>query len=108
MKRKPLLLFIVTVALVALLSSASPAMAGNVYVMKGILSAVDQSCNTAVVKVTISPGKVFVVAGTLAPDVILKRYGNVATLGDFQVGEKVTVKWRSTPRGHLILALTAK
>jgi len=108
MKRKSLLLLVTTMALVTLLLSAGPALAGKVYIMKGILSAVDQGCNTAVVKVPLASGKVFVVAGTLAPDVMLKRGGTVATLGDFQVGEKVTVKWRSTARGHLILALIAR
>ena len=34
--------------------------------MSGVLSAVDLYCNTAVVKVSLSGGKIFTVAGTLA------------------------------------------
>jgi hypothetical protein len=31
-----------------------------------------------------------------------------ASLGDFDVGEQVTVKWHSTPQGHVIDRLVAK
>jgi len=108
MKRKPLIWFATAIILMAWALAASPALAGKVYVMRGVLSAVDLGCNTAVVKVPLSGGKTFTVAGTLAPDVVLKRGGSLAKLQDFKVGEKVTVKWCSTTQGHLILALTAK
>jgi hypothetical protein len=108
MKRNWLVLLGVATILVAWLLASGPALAGRVYVMTGTLSAVDLGCNTAVVKVPLGGGKIFVVAGTLAPNVVLKKGGLRARLEDFQPGEKVTVKWRSTDRGHQILALIAR
>ncbi len=108
MKRNWLVLLAVAITITSWVILAGPASASKVYVMTGTLSAVDLGCNTAVVKVPLGQGKTFVVAGTLAPDVVLKKGGLKARLEDFQPGEKVTVKWRSTTKGHKILALIAR
>ncbi len=108
MKKNWLVLVAAGMFLAALFLASGPTLADKVYVMTGTLSAVDLDCNTAVVRVPLSGGKIFVVAGTLAPDVVLKKGGLKARLEDFQPGEKVTVRWRSTTKGHEILALIAK
>ena len=108
MKKNSLVLVAAAMFLAALFLAGGPSFADKVYVMTGTLSAVDLDCNTAVVKVPLNGGKIFVVAGTLSPDVILKKGSTKVSLGDFHPGEKVTVKWRSTIKGHQILALIAR
>ena len=47
--------------------------------------------------------------GMKAPDFELKNQdGKIISLKDFKVGETVKVKWRSTPKGHVIEALSAR
>ena len=108
MKKNSLVLVAAVMFLAALFLAGGPTLADKVYVMTGTLSAVDLDCNTAVVKVPLTNGKIFVVAGRLSPHVVLKKGSTEVSLGDFHPGEKVTVKWRSTVNGHQILALIAR
>jgi len=110
MRKKSLVLVTLGVAVTAwmLCFAVGTPFADKVYVMTGTLSAVDLDYNTAVIKVPIGNGKVFTVGGPLADNAVVKKGGQPALLQDLQVGEKVTVKWRSTDQGHLILALFAK
>jgi len=77
------------------------------HVMKGRLAAVDAAHRTAVVEVPRN-GDAFTVGGPLVSGAMLRRNGRPVDLAAFEIGEKVTVRWRHTPRGHLIEALTAR
>lgn len=90
-------------------SFSAPTVTGDkIYIMTGTLSALNLEYNTAVIEVPLDNGQTFTVGGPLAANAILKIGGHCAMLKDFSVGEKVTVKWRSTDSGHLILALISK
>jgi len=52
--------------------------------------------------------KTFTVGGPLASDAELVKDNQAVGLNDFNVGEQVTVKWHSTPRGHVIDRLISK
>jgi len=92
--------------LVALAVTCPAAMAEariyNLYKMTGKIAAIDHTYNTVVVDVPLANGQVFVVGGPFAKDAALKSQGRPATLADFNVGERVIVKWSPTPEGHLI------
>jgi hypothetical protein len=77
------------------------------YRMRGDLTAIDLKYNTAVIEVPVK-GKMFTVGGALSPEAILKRGGRSVELGDFQVGDRVTVIWESTKKGPMILSLKVK
>lgn len=80
----------------------SPAIAAEkTYTMKGKIAFVNEKENIVVVDVPLANGT-FRVAGPLASDAVLKKGKGPATLADFKVGEKVTVRWKATAKGHLI------
>jgi len=110
MKRNKLMSLIIGLAILLwVMSFSAPTVtADKVYVMTGTLCALDLDCNTAVIKVPLDNGKIFTVGGPLSANAVLKKGGHPAMLRDFSVGEKVTVKWRSTGSGHLILTLVSK
>ncbi|RTZ92710.1 MAG: hypothetical protein DSY91_03170 [Deltaproteobacteria bacterium] len=90
---------------------ATPAMGamGKTYKMAGKIVAIDLDANTVVVDVPIEKNKVYRVAGPLADDAVLKKgMQKGVSLKDFQVGEKVTVEWKVTEKGHLVKMLSAK
>jgi hypothetical protein len=80
---------------------------GEVYAMSGKIKGVYPQWDTAVIECH-EGKKVFTVAGPLAPKAELKKGGKPTQLKDFQEGERVTVKWKAVPEGHLILMLSAK
>ncbi len=113
MRTRKLLRSIGAVITVALFLAAwcVPAVAATprVYVMKGKITAVDVPDHTVVINVPLGKKEVFTVAGPLAPDATLKKGAEKdVTLKDFHKGEWVTVKWRHTDSGHLILSLAGK
>ena len=80
---------------------------GKAYVMTGKITAVNLDHQTVVIEVPLA-SKMFTVAGPLAPDAELSKNMKTADLGDFMVGERVTVRWHSTPVGHVIDRLVAR
>jgi hypothetical protein len=78
-----------------------------IYEMRGEITAIDLAYDTVVIEVPLA-GKTFTVGGPLAPDAVVKRNDKPAQLSDFRIGEWVTVKWKTTEKGHLILFLRAK
>lgn len=80
---------------------------GKVFVMTGKITAVDPQYQTVVIDCPRSGGA-FTVGGPLAAKAQLRRGGKTARLGDFSAGDPVSVKWKATPNGHLILTLNGK
>ena len=79
--------------------------------MVGEITAIEGSHNTVVVEVpvgkTTDEEQFFTVGGRLAPDADLIKGSKPARLEDFEVGDRVTVKWQPIETGHLILSLQA-
>jgi hypothetical protein len=80
---------------------------GNTYLMTGKISAIDLAYDTVVIEV-LMVSKTSTVGGPLASDARVIKDDQTAGLNDFKVGEQVTVKWHSTPRGHVIDRLISK
>jgi hypothetical protein len=81
--------------------------AGKIYVASGDIKAIELKFNTVVIEAPM--GKhMFTVGGPLAPDAILTKGGKKAALEDFSPGDRVSVKWKTTERGHLILKMKSK
>jgi hypothetical protein len=76
--------------------------------MTGKISAIDLVYDTVVIEVPMEKSKMFTVGGPLASDARVIKDGQTAGLDDFKVGERVTVKWHSTPQGHVIDRLASK
>jgi len=80
--------------------------------MVGEIAAIDLMHRTVVVEVPVGKAVVgeqlFTVGGPLSPDAELKRGGRSAKLEDFNVGDQVTVLWKTIDTGHLIFSLEAK
>jgi hypothetical protein len=81
--------------------------AGTIFVMSGKVSAVDLNYSTAVIECPVN-GQTFTVGGPLAPKAQLKMGEKTAGLGDFSEGTPVTVKWKATEKGPVILMIQAK
>jgi len=79
----------------------------RIYKMVGDITAIDLTYNTVVVEVPLV-GKTFTVGGPLSSEAVVQKGGQSADLADFQVGDRVTVKWKLTEKGHLIVFLKAK
>jgi len=71
------------------------------------ITAIDLEFNTVVVEVPLA-GKSFTVGGPLSPEASLKKGGRTIDLSDFQVRDRVIIKWKAAEKGHIILAITAK
>ena len=81
--------------------------AEKTYIMSGEIKAINTQYSTVVIDVPLEKG-IFTVAGPLVSDAVLKKDGQTATLSDFRVGEKVTVKWKGTDWGHVIESLKSR
>ena len=81
--------------------------ANKVYEMVGDITAIDLAYNTVVIEVPLKRGT-FTVGGPISARAVLFRGEQSAELLDFQAGDRVTVRWEATERGHLILFLKAK
>jgi hypothetical protein len=49
--------------------------------------------------------RMFTAGGTVSPEAVLKKAGKSLNLEEFQVGDRVTIKWKATEQGCLILLL---
>jgi hypothetical protein len=74
---------------------------GQSYKMTGEISTINLNEQIIVVEVPLG-SQMFTVAGPLAPDAKLTRDNQPAELKDFNVGEKVTVIFHSSDKGHVI------
>jgi hypothetical protein len=82
------------------------AYAGNTtHTNQGTISAIDLKHDTVVVEVPIIDDQLMTVGGRFVEGAKLEKKNHSVSLEDFTVGDKVTVKWRSTDDGHRILAL---
>ena len=72
--------------------------------MKGNIKYVDISHHTVGIDVPLGHGK-FRVAGPLSRDAVLQKGKNTASLADFKPGDFVTVRWKTTESGHIVLGL---
>jgi len=103
--------YIITLALAIIFSLSfyrAQSWAGErIYQMSGEVAAIDLGHNTAVVEIPLA-GKMLTVGGPLSSKAVLKRGGQSVGLSDFQVGDRVIVKWEVTEQGHVILSLNAK
>ena len=81
--------------------------AEKVFKRAGEIAAIDLDHNTVVVEVPVGK-RLFTVGGPLSPEAVLQRGGQSVGLADFRTGDRVTVTWETTERGHLILSLKAK
>ncbi len=106
MKRQTVL-FLFFLALGLCLFSVQAVAADKTYIMTGKITAIDTQEKIVVIDVPLQKG-IFTVAGPLVGGADLKKGGKPATLSDFKVGEKVTVKWKGTSWGHLIESLSAR
>jgi len=77
------------------------------YLMGGEITAIDLDYKTVVIEVPIGE-RMFTVGGPLSSEAVLKRGGLLVDLVNFQVGDRVTVEWKVSEQGHLILVLKAK
>jgi len=83
--------------------------AAETYKMKGKITAIDTKDNTVVVNVRMEKGKIYTVAGPLAPNAVLKKgKKSDVMLKDFNVGESVIVEWEVTSNGHIVKQLTGQ
>jgi hypothetical protein len=105
--KKSLVTVFVTAVVFALLVTAPAIVSGKTYLMTGKITGIDLAYDTVVVEVPMV-SKTFTVGGPLASDARMIKNDQTASLDDFNVGEQVTVKWHSTPQGHVIDRLVTK
>jgi hypothetical protein len=105
--KKSLTTAVVMIVVLAFLATVPSIVFAKTYNMTGKISAIDMAYKTVVIEVPMA-SKIFTVAGPLAPDAKLTKNMQPVSLNDFMVGERVTVKWHSTPQGHVIDRLAAK
>jgi hypothetical protein len=100
-----------TIAIAALCLFGATALcvqaAAHVYTNRGEISAIDLTYDTVVVEVPMGD-QMMTVGGPLVEGAELKKDNRSVSLGDFTVGETVTVKWRYTETGHRIEGLYAR
>jgi hypothetical protein len=107
MNRSVALIMVVLAAVLCLCLPGRQCLGGEkVHKMTGEIAAIDLAYNTVVVEVPMGE-RVFTVGGPLSPEAILHRGGQSADLADFHRGDRVSVTWEATERGHLILSLEA-
>ena len=108
MKRSPYFTALLLALICSLSFPGAPCWAGGErYKMTGDITAIDLTHHTVVIEVPLA-GKTFTVGGVLSSKAALKRGGHSVGLGEFLVGDRVTVIWEATEQGHLILSLSAK
>jgi len=79
----------------------------KIHSMTGKISTINLAHNTVVIQVPLG-SQTFTVGGPLDADATLTKNGGPADLTDFKVGETANVRWRTTPKGHLIVSLTVR
>lgn len=85
--------------------SASQSLAAErVYRMSGEITAIDIAHNTVVVEVPLGD-RLFTIGGPLSSDAIVNKGGKLVGLADSRRGDRVTVKWKVTEHGRVILML---
>jgi len=108
MKRSVWFAPLVVAVIFLLCFSGGQSLAGEkVFKMAGEIAAIDLGHNTVVVEVPVG-GRLFTVGGPLSPGAVLNRGGQSVGLADFRTGDRVTVTWEATEKGHLIVSLNAK
>lgn len=81
--------------------------AEKTYTMKGEVTAIETAGNTVVVEVPLGK-KTFIVGGPISAKAVLKKGKTSVELKDFKVGDKVTVRWKASDKGHIIESLQGK
>ena len=99
--------FLCILALGLCLFSVQGMAADKSYLMTGEITAINTQEKIVVIDVPLEKG-IFTVAGPLFGGADLKKGRQTATLSDFKVGERVTVKWKGTSWGHLIESLKGR
>jgi hypothetical protein len=99
---------VVAAVVVAFLATAPTIVFAKTYNMTGKISAIDLSYQTVVIQCPLASHQIFTVGGPLAAGAKLTINNKQASLNDFKVGERVAVRWHSTPQGHVIDRLVAK
>jgi len=98
---------IVMSVVLTVLIAAPTVVFADTYLMTGKIAAIDLAYDTVVIEVPMV-SKTFTVGGPLASDARVIKDDQTVGIDDFKVGEQVTVKWHSTPQGHVIDRLVAK
>jgi len=80
---------------------------GRIFVMSGKITGIDLPSQNVMIECP-TGGQIFNVGGPLSPNAVLKIGGKSVRLDDFGLGTSVTVKWKSTENGPVILMLKAK
>jgi hypothetical protein len=106
-RKKSLITGVAMAVVLTFLATAPTIVFAKTYNMTGKISAIDLAYNTVLIQVPMA-SKIFTVGGPLAANAKLSKGNKMVTLNDFKVGERVTVKWHSTPQGHAIDRLIAK
>jgi hypothetical protein len=108
MKRSVWFAPLVVAVIFLLCFPAAQSLAGEkAFKMTGKIAAIDLGHNTVVIEAPVG-GRLFTVGGPLSPEAVLERGGQSVGLADFRTGDRVTVTWKATEKGHLILSLKAK
>jgi hypothetical protein len=76
------------------------------HIMHGEVASVDINHQTIVVEVPMGKG-LFTVGGKVTSKTRLIKGIIKVPLSSFKIGEKVVIRWRGTPDGHLIESVTA-
>ena len=106
-RKKSLITGVAMVVILTFLATAPTIVFAKAYKMTGKISAIDLAYSTIVIQVPMA-SKIFTVGGPLAANAKLSMNNKMVSLDDFKVGERVAVKWHSTPQGHVIDRLVAK
>ena len=80
---------------------------GKIHTMTGKISVVNLADNVVVIQVPMGE-QIFTVGGPIDAAATLTKNGGSVELKVFEVGETAKVKWRSTPNGHVIEALSVR
>ena len=80
---------------------------GKVFVMSGKITAINLPTDNVLIECPTN-GDIFTVGGPLSPNAVLKIGRKPVGLGDFSLGTQVTVKWKATENGPVILMMKAK
>ena len=98
----------VAMAIVLTFLLTAPAIVfAKTYNMTGKITAIDLAYQTVVINCPVG-SQIFTVGGPLAANAKLSKNNEMVSLNDFKVGERVAVKWHSTPQGHVIDRLVAR
>lgn len=105
--KKSLLTGIAMAVVLTFLLTAPATVFAETYNMTGKITAIDLGYQTVVINCPVG-SQIFTVGGPLAANAKLSKNNKMVSLNDFKVGERVAVKWHSTPQGHVIDRLVSK